>query len=57
MLKTNTLDYIISICISQPNPEGRLRLVVFYSRKMILTELNYEIHDKELLAIIKAFRE
>jgi RNase H-like domain found in reverse transcriptase len=24
---------------------------------MILMELNYEIHDKELLAIVEAFRE
>ena len=45
------------MCISQPDPDGRLRLVAFYSRKMVPIELNYEIHDKELLAIVEAFRE
>lgn len=31
--------------------------MAFYSRKMIPAELNYEIHDKELLAVVMAFRE
>jgi RNase H-like domain found in reverse transcriptase len=57
MLKMDTSDYTINIYLSQPDSEGRLRLVAFYSRKMIPTELNYEIHDKELLTIIEAFRE
>jgi hypothetical protein len=33
-----------------------LRPVVYLSRKMALAELNYEVHDKELLAIVEAFR-
>ncbi len=53
----NTSDYIINMCISQPNNEGWLRPVTFYSRKMISAELNYEIHNKKLLAIITAFSE
>ena len=56
-MKTDASDYAISMCISQPDSEGRLRPVAFYSRKMIPAELNYEIHDKELLAIVKVFRE
>jgi hypothetical protein len=31
--------------------------VAFFSRKMSAAELNYEIHDKELLAIVEAFKE
>ena len=57
VLETDASDYAIGMCISQPDPEGRLRPVAFYSRKMIPAELNYEIHDKELLAIVEAFRE
>jgi RNase H-like domain found in reverse transcriptase len=57
MLKMDILDYVIRIYISQPDSEGRLRLVAFYFRKMIPIELNYKIHNKELLVIIKAFRE
>jgi hypothetical protein len=33
-----------------------LRLVAYLSRKIALAELNYKVHNKELLAIIKAFR-
>ena len=36
---------------SQPRP------VAFMSKTMIPTELNYFIHDKELLAIIRALEE
>jgi len=35
----------------------RLHPVAFHSRKLNDAELNYEIHDKELLAILEAFRE
>jgi hypothetical protein len=36
---------------------GILKLVVFYSKKMNPTKYNYEIYDKELLAIVRAFKE
>ena len=57
MLETNALDYAIGACISQPNNEGQLKPIAFYSHKMIALELNYNIHNKELLAIVEAFRE
>jgi len=31
--------------------------VAFHSRKLNSAETNYEIHDKEILAIMAAFRE
>jgi hypothetical protein len=30
---------------------------VFHSRKFTIAEINYEIHDKELLAIVDSFQE
>ncbi len=57
MLKINILDYIIDIYISQLNNKERLRLIIFYFRKIISAELNYKIYDKELLVIIIAFNE
>ena len=57
MLETNALDYAIGACISQPNDKGRLKPIAFYSHKMTALELNYNIHNKELLAIVEAFRE
>ena len=57
MLETNALDYAIRACISQPNNKGQLKPIAFYSHKMTALELNYNIHNKELLAIVEAFRE
>ncbi len=53
----NVSDYIINMYISQSDNKERLRLIIFYSRKMISAELNYKIYDKKLLIIITAFDE
>jgi hypothetical protein len=34
-----------------------LKLVVYFLKKLSPAESNYEIHDKELLAIIRAMEE
>lgn len=57
IVETDASDYAIGACLNQPDGEGLLHPVAFYSRKMTSAELNYEIHDKELLAIVKAFEE
>jgi len=38
--------------LSQLEDGKRRKPVAFYSRKLILAEQNYNIYDKELLAII-----
>ena len=43
--------------LSQYDEDGRLRPVAFFSAKYSSTECNYEIYDKELLAIVKALEE
>lgn len=58
IIETDALDYAIVAIISQISPEhGNLHLITFYSQGMKPTELNYEIYDKELLAIFKAFQQ
>ena len=56
-LEIDTLDRAIGACLSQPDDSGKMYLVVSYSRKFTRLELNYEIYDKELIAIVDAFRE
>jgi hypothetical protein len=56
-IETDASDYAIGACMSQPDDSGRLHPVMFYSRKMVPAERNYDIHDKELLAIVDTFRE
>ncbi|SOV01637.1 uncharacterized protein UDID_18149 [Ustilago sp. UG-2017a] len=50
-LETDASDFAIAGVLKQEH-EGRWHLVAFYSRKMSSAEKNYEIHDKELLAVV-----
>lgn len=43
--------------LSQYGPDRQLRPCAYLSQKLSPAESNYEIHDKELLAIIRALRE
>ncbi|KAJ1575078.1 hypothetical protein NDA15_006784 [Ustilago hordei] len=51
-LKTDASDFAIAGVLKQEH-EGRWHPVAFYSRKMSSAEKNYEIHDKELLAVYR----
>ena len=67
-IRNNVLGYAISSMLSQlaskTKPDGivtktnlgQWHLVVFFSRKMILAETRYKIHDGKLLAIVKTFK-
>jgi transposase InsO family protein len=50
-------DYVSAGVLSQKDDEGVLHPVAYFSRKMSPAECNYEIYDKELLAIIRCFEE
>ena len=56
VLECDASDYAIAGIISQYDREGELRPIAFYGRTMIPAELNYDIYDKELLAIVESFR-
>ena len=55
VVETDASDHCIAGILSQFDDEGILRPVAFFSKKMIPAECNYEIYDKELLAIIRSF--
>jgi len=44
-------------CIVSQSLGKRLHPVAFHSRKLNDAEQNYEIYDKQLLAILEAFRQ
>ena len=46
-----------AILFQQLSREEKWHPVVFYSKSLFLVEWNYEIHDKEMLAIICALEE
>src|SRR5882724_3479191 len=58
VVEMDASNYAIAAIISQISPDdGDIHLTTFYSHSMQLAELNYEIYDKELLAIFKAFQQ
>ena len=56
-VKTNLLDFVLGVYIVQKYKTGIQHLVAYYSRKLILVELNYNIYNKKLLVIIAASKE
>ena len=56
VVKTDILDFILSIYLVQKHL-NRWYLVIYYSRKIIPLELNYNIYNKELLNIVAALKK
>ena len=57
VLETDASGWVTAATLSQYGNDGVLHPCAFYSRKMAPAECNYEIHDKEMLAIIRALEE
>jgi len=57
VVETHASDYDSTAVLSQYDDEGALHPVAFFSKKHSPTECNYEIYDKELMAIVQAFEE
>jgi len=55
IVETDASDFALGAVLSQRNNENHLHLVAFHSRKFTPAEINYEIQDKELLAIVDSF--
>jgi len=55
IVETDLSNYVLGGVLSQYNKNGKLRPVAFLSWKLAPAKLNYEIYDKELLAIIRCF--
>ena len=57
VLESDASDFALGAVLSQSSEDGRLHPVAFHSRKFTAAEINYEIHNKELLAIVDSFQE
>ena len=53
ILETDSSDYVNGGVLSQKDDDGLLHPVAFYSKNLAPAECNYQIYDKELLAIIR----
>jgi len=56
VLETDVSDLalvaILSICT-----DGDIHPIAFHSRTLQVAELNYDVYDKELLAIVETFKK
>ena len=54
-VETDASNYTVAGILSITLDDGQIHPVAFYSRTLTALELNYDTHDKELLAIFEAF--
>ena len=57
IIKANLFNYITRGILSQYNKDGVLYPIVYFLNQLNPTKYNYEIYNKELLAIIKYFKQ
>jgi len=55
-VETDASDYTLAAVLSITTPLGKLHPVAFHSRTFKTAEHNYDVHDKELCVIYKAFQ-
>jgi hypothetical protein len=56
IIETDTSDFALSSTLSQNAKDRKLHPNAFHSRKFLPAEINYAIHDKELLTIVDCFK-
>ena len=56
ILETDASDYALAAILSVYTADGEIHPVAFHSRSFNSAELNYDTHDKELLAIFESFK-
>ena len=57
MIEIDASDWVSAGILSQLYPDGNWHPVAYFSKKHSPEECNYEIYDKELLAIIRSLEE
>jgi len=55
-VETDALDYAFTAILFIVNEENEVYSVAFHSHTFTMAELNYDMHDKKLLAIFEGFK-
>ena len=56
IIETDINKIVLGSVLNQPDEEKRLYPIIFYFKKFTTSELNYDIYDKKLLAIVDSFK-
>ena len=57
VVKANLFNYITRGILSQYNEDRVLHPIIYFLKQLSPAECNYEIYNKELLAIIRYFKQ
>ena len=57
IIETDASNLAKGAVLSQLEPDNRYHPIAFYSKKFSDAELNYDIHDKEMVVIVEGFKE
>ena len=57
IIEEDASDFTFGNILSQVGEDGELHPIAFHSRKFNATEINYDVQDKELLAIVDSFEQ
>ena len=57
ILETGVSDQTLGSWLCQPDANGQLHPVAYRSKRFSGPELNYNVYNKELLAIVDAFEK
>ena len=56
VVETDASDFVVGACLYQIK-DGKKQPIAYQSRKLSGLEKRYEVHNKELLVIVKALQE
>jgi len=56
IVETDASDYALTAILSIMTKDNEIHPIAFHSQTFSAPELNYDVHDKELLVIFKAFK-
>jgi len=57
LVETEASQYVCTGILSQQDEDGKWKPIAYRSKTMKPVECNYDVHDKELLAIVQAHQE
>ena len=58
MIETDASDLAKGVVLSQyEDSDKKWHAIAFYSKKFRCAELNYDVHDKEMVVIVDCFKE
>jgi hypothetical protein len=55
IIEADTSDFAVGSILSQLEEDRKLHPIAFYSQKFNAKKINYDVHNKELLAIVDSF--